>query len=370
MNQVRVRIGFTGDFGGVQLISLLGCFPRDDEVSLPQEPSLSPLLPRNEKAHASEFENAPFEEYLHEFEAGTNTAATGRKKKRFSTQRRKEIEDWALEDFETTCKLKSISPHPTLGFFRSGFFYFPRVYRSCDKNLPHKCMVDKAVILTALHGLWRRALVIESEEGERVSDVVHIQLAMVITKGITDLEVDLLSALQKHILGVKGPGKDNMLPIWTCLWLLILTYRETIDAWSSPEHEKKGLPQLARHMYDMLVTLYSGLFRASSPLSLNWLFDDIYKLFGRDRILVGRMGIIKTEFAHFHKFRGHSHTKDALMRKFIFEREMKFLKQPARDPLHTAHYESSKVYYPIRVNTSGDSDPSVSGPRVSFIQSN
>lgn len=62
--------------------------------------------------------------------------------------------------------------------------------------------------------------------------------------------------------------------------------------------------------------------------------------------------------------------KDALMRKLIFEREMRFLKRPPQDALHTAHYESSKVYYPIRLSTSGDSDPSVSGPRVSFIQSN
>lgn len=72
-------------------ISLLGCFPRDHEASLPQEPSLSPLLPRNERAHASKSKNVPFEQHLHEFDAGTNTAATGRKRKRFSTQRRKEV---------------------------------------------------------------------------------------------------------------------------------------------------------------------------------------------------------------------------------------------------------------------------------------
>lgn len=137
---------------------------------------------------------------------------------------------------------------------------------------------------------------------EPVPEAVHIQLAIIINKGIMDLEIDLLSALEKLILAPKGPGKDNMLPIWTCLWLLILTYRETIDAWSSPQHEKKGLPQLARHMYDMLVTLYSALFRPSSPLRLNWLFDDIYKLFGRDSRLMLRMGIIKTEFTQFSRF--------------------------------------------------------------------
>ncbi len=92
-----------------------------------------------------------------------------------------------------------------------------------------------------------------------------------------------------------------MLPTWTCLWLLILTYRETVDVWQSTKHEKDGLPQLARQMYDMLVSLYSGLFGSTSPFRLNWLFDDIYELFGRDRDVMKRMGTIKTEFAKFRK---------------------------------------------------------------------
>ncbi|KAH7356727.1 hypothetical protein BKA65DRAFT_213280 [Rhexocercosporidium sp. MPI-PUGE-AT-0058] len=148
-----------------------------------------------------------------------------------------------------------------------------------------------------------------------------------------------------------------MLLIWTCLWLLILTYRETIDAWSSPQREQKGLPQLARHMYDMLVTLYSGLFRPSSPLRLNWMFDDIYKLFGKDNRLMCRMGTIKTEFTQSDKFGGHSHQKDVLMGKLIFEREIKGMKRWQKDEFYKRHYESSKVYYPLRVSTFSYPDP-------------
>ena len=58
-----------------------------------------------------------------------------------------------------------------------------------------------------------------------------------------DLEIDLLSSLQNRIFGGKGPEKENMIPIWICLWLLVLTYRETIDALGSGEQEKGPLPQ-------------------------------------------------------------------------------------------------------------------------------
>lgn len=232
-----------------------------------------------------------------------------------------QIEAWASGVYKTSFENDIL--HPCLGFFRSAFVNFASAYHVSKNDLPQvrlspftlmgldgsclenidwpaqKDLVRKAVRLTTLHGVWRRILVEDSTAVKQVSEAVHIQLATIITKGIMDLEIDILSALEKHVLGPKGPGKDNMLPIWTCLWLMILTYRETIDAWSDPQHEKKGLPQLARHMYDMLVTLYSALYRPSSPLRLNWLFDDIYKLFGRDSRLMLRMGTLKTEFTQF-----------------------------------------------------------------------
>ena len=105
---------------------------------------------------------------------------------------------------------------------------------------------------------------------KQVSEAVHIQLATIITKGIMDLEIDILSALEKHVLGPKGPGKDNMLPIWTCLWLMILTYRETIDAWSDPQHEKKGLPTTSsahvRHASHFILGTLSAII--ATPLEL------------------------------------------------------------------------------------------------------
>ena len=132
------------------------------------------------------------------------------------------------------------------------------------------------------------------------SQAVHTQLAVIVTKGIQDLEIDVLSELQKRVFGTKGLGKDNMLPIWTALWLLILTYRETVDVWFSQEHKDKGLPQLAKHMYDMLVSIYSALFRPSSPLWLDWSKTN-FGLFGQDMRVMRSMGCVKREFDLFRK---------------------------------------------------------------------
>jgi hypothetical protein len=78
-------------------------------------------------------------------------------------------------------------------------------------------------------------------------------------------------------------------------------YRETVDFWL-PDNQAQEGPQLARQMYDMLVTIYSSLFRPSSPLTLNWLVDDVYAMFGRDCNVMKGMGMLKTEFALFGKF--------------------------------------------------------------------
>ena len=85
--------------------------------------------------------------------------------------------------------------------------------------------------------------------------------------------------------------------IWTCLWLLLFMFRETMDSWF-PEKQEYECPQLARQMYDMLASIHSG-FGTSSPLRLNWLVDGIFALFGRDFAVTKSMGTLKTEFALF-----------------------------------------------------------------------
>ncbi|SRR6266536_938636 len=163
----------------------------------------------------------------------------------------------------------------------------------------------KAVSLTCLHGIWISELPIPRDDNQKshqhASNAVYRQLSLIVSKGIVDAEVELLSQLQKHIFSKKGPGRGNMLPIWTCLWILILTYRRTIFCYSR-ERGEEDRRQLAQRMFDQLVSIYSALFRPSSPLWLNWLRDDISELFGRDWRIMEAMGTLKTEIRHYGEF--------------------------------------------------------------------
>ena len=166
--------------------------------------------------------------------------------------------------------------------------------------------------LSCLHGIWRSQLPqprsSRNEPGRYASTAVSVQVGLIVMNGIVDLEAQVLSQLQNLIFSTKGPGKDNMLPIWTCLWLLLLTYRDLNKHWCSRKVSTDGLPELSQHMYDMLVSIYSGLFRPSSPLWLNWLKTDVFDLFGRDYRVIERMGNLKTEMKFCCKsFRNFQH---------------------------------------------------------------
>jgi hypothetical protein len=52
---------------------------------------------------------------------------------------------------------------------------------------------------------------------------------------------------------------------------------------------------LAQHMYEMLISIYSTLFKPSSPLWLNFLKDEVFDLFRRDLRIAVSLGTIKTE---------------------------------------------------------------------------
>jgi hypothetical protein len=156
----------------------------------------------------------------------------------------------------------------------------------------------KVIRLSCLHAIWCLALPQARTSREQpcqyASKVVHAQVKVVVARGIVDLEVEILSELQKLIFGSKGPGKLNLLPIWTCLWHLILTYRRTLQNLASKKNKDTGFA-LAQHMYDMFVSVYSGLFRPSSPMWLNWLKDEVFELFGKDYRITHCIGTLKTE---------------------------------------------------------------------------
>jgi hypothetical protein len=192
-----------------------------------------------------------------------------------------------------------------------------RRYYECERSLPpvrsvstffayftvtdenQSELMRKAVRLSCLHGLWCSALQEPRRSRQQqiiyASQAVNKQIAVILSQGIEVLEVDMLGQLQTLIFHSKGPGKENMLPIWACLWLLMCTYRRTILTFA---REEKGALDLLQHMYELLISIYSGLFRPSSPLWLNFLEDEVFQLFGRDFKIVERLGTVKTEVGY------------------------------------------------------------------------
>jgi len=61
------------------------------------------------------------------------------------------------------------------------------------------------------------------------SPTVHRQLHLIAARGIAQAEAELLSDLQRLIQGSLELSQATPLAIWVCLWLLILTYRMTLD---------------------------------------------------------------------------------------------------------------------------------------------
>jgi len=58
------------------------------------------------------------------------------------------------------------------------------------------------------------------------SKAVSSQILRLIKEGIRNEELIILKRLEKLMRGAKGPGEANMIPLWACLWSLILTYRD------------------------------------------------------------------------------------------------------------------------------------------------
>lgn len=58
------------------------------------------------------------------------------------------------------------------------------------------------------------------------SKAVKNQILLVLKEGMETEERLILKALHKLLYGAKGPGENNMIPLWACMWSLILTYRD------------------------------------------------------------------------------------------------------------------------------------------------
>lgn len=235
---------------------------------------------------------------------------------------------WALDS--TRFQRRSIFDEGLQGSFMS----LARKYYECRSVLPLRSLMEQAVRLSCLHGIWCSALPqpknSRNETPRYASKAVHKQIAIILTPGIEALEHSILIQLQSLIFSQKGIGRQNELPIWICLWLLILTYRRTISHWSCRRNRDSYL-ELSQHMYNMLISTYSTVFRSSTPLWHNFLKDEVFEKFGRDTSVTERMGVIKTEMIYIHiGDKDFQKPQDALLRTLVFEHEKK-LGEAARE---------------------------------------
>jgi hypothetical protein len=80
--------------------------------------------------------------------------------------------------------------------------------------------------------------------------------------------------------------------------MLILTYRSTVSGYVVDRLDNVSR-QLAQHMYNMIISIYSGLFRTSSPLWLNWFTAEMYRPVVSDHEITSAIGIVKTEVGFY-----------------------------------------------------------------------
>lgn len=86
-------------------ISLLGCVSTGHDTDPFQGSLLAPSQQQDSKSGVPQSEVTALEECLHEFEVGTKLPSAGRRRKRFSPQRRKEVDQLRKVGACITCKL-------------------------------------------------------------------------------------------------------------------------------------------------------------------------------------------------------------------------------------------------------------------------
>ena len=56
---------------------------------------------------------------------------------------------------------------------------------------------------------------------------------------------------------------------------------------------------MAKHMYHYLVSVYSALFKSTTPLYIDWRMSSNLELFGRDEELIATFKSLRTEAFYF-----------------------------------------------------------------------
>ena len=156
----------------------------------------------------------------------------------------------------------------------------------------------------------------DSVETEFASWPMQAQIQNLVTKEAVKLEAEALSELERLLYSSQSIGSQNPIAIWVCLWLLLLYYKSHLDTvWSfhggraSGRYKQKFISSLddlhfsvtdpiytlGRHLYNAITSIYSALYKTTTPLTFDWRKEEISEMLGRDSELIKSFCNIKTE---------------------------------------------------------------------------
>jgi len=211
------------------------------------------------------------------------------------------------------------------------FSQFAEEYCNKDSNLPLQSLLRNTLRLRLLLGLYRMCPIIkyakDSTETEFASWAMEAQLAEYIGKEAVQLEARVLFELERVSYGSGGIGKKNPLVTWVCLWLLILYYKSHLSfRWfDSGPRTDAPLYGLARHLYNAITSIYSALYKTTTPLIFDWRKEAVSEMLGRDPQLIRSFCNIKTEMFWLHAERDDLLEEDNLVKALVVDNDSRLL---------------------------------------------
>lgn len=203
---------------------------------------------------------------------------------------------------------------------------------------------------------WRCRKIVSSSGTNNTQNFLSLaassQLLLIIKQGIYEAEFQILAGLESYLYSSKGPGQRNAIPLWACLWSLILMYRDRMAAYNQylsqttlPAYSDAfELMSATKHLYDVITAHYAVLFYPSTPLHLDCHLNGNFDLLGRNESLRSAFDTARVEAFSFCKRsiryllmgliltrvdNAHTHfiDQDKHMREDIIAKEQRFVQR-------------------------------------------
>jgi hypothetical protein len=138
----------------------------------------------------------------------------------------------------------------------------------------------KILDLGQMFGIYRAMLTVkESLDSPHRKVAFHatmIQFKWLISRQIVQPEAEILSEIDRLVSSSDKIGRDKPIAFWICLWTMLLSYKSHILYHKAGFYAYGGLAaaeeqkvyELCRHIFNNLTSIYSALYKITSPLGL------------------------------------------------------------------------------------------------------